>query len=204
MGIFHLVTFSTAFTWVIAHGYILMFIAMLIEGPIITAAAAFAVALGYFSLPIVFMLALLGDIIADIVYYLIGYFSRITIIEKYGKFVGLSQSRMKRIEKLINSHPIKTLIVLKLMPILPTPGLMIVGSTRMKLKKFITISSIIILPKTIFFLVVGYYFGEAYNIIMKRFEKGTLMFFLFAIILGMIYYLFNKFTQFLAKKIEKI
>ncbi len=204
MGIFHLVTFSTAFTWVIAHGYILMFIAMLIEGPIITAAAAFAVALGYFSIPIVFMLALLGDIIADIIYYLIGYFSRITIIEKYGKFAGLSQSRMKRIEKLINSHPIKTLVVLKLMPILPTPGLMIVGSTRMKLKKFITISSIIILPKTIFFLVVGYYFGEAYSMIMKRFEKGTLMLFLFAILLGITYYLFNKFTQFLAKKIEKI
>lgn len=204
MDIFHLATFSTAFAWIIAHGYWLMFLAMLVEGPVVTAAASFASALGYFSILLVFLLAFLGDAVADIIYYLIGYFSRITLIEKFGKYFGLSENRMKKIEKLLNNHPIKTLLVLKLMPVVPTPGLMIVGATHMKLKKFIIISSAIILPKTIFFLIIGYYFGEAYDIIAKRSEEDMLILVLIIFIIGIIYYLFGKITAYLAKKIEKI
>ena len=36
--------------WVIAGGYALVFFGMMIEGPIVTAAAAFAASLGYFNI----------------------------------------------------------------------------------------------------------------------------------------------------------
>mgnify|MGYP001591522550 CR=1 FL=1 len=51
-------SFATVFDWVIKHGYLFIFIAMCVEGPVVTAAAAFAAALGYFSWPVIFILAI--------------------------------------------------------------------------------------------------------------------------------------------------
>jgi len=204
MDIFQLTSFSATFTWVIAHGYFLMFIAMLIEGPIVTAAASFALAFGYFNFGAIFILSILGDIVADVIYYAIGYFSRITVVEKWDRHFKLTTERIKRIEHLVNKHPIKTLIALKLTPILPTPGLMIVGATRMNLRKFVSTCAVIILPKVIFFMAVGYYFGAAYGVVIKRFERGGLMLILMVILGAGIYYGFNKFSAYIAKKVEKI
>ena len=79
MDVFNITSFASAFSWVIAHGYPLMFVAMLIEGPIVTAAATFAVVFGYFNISMIFVLSILGDIVADVIYYIIGYFSRIQV-----------------------------------------------------------------------------------------------------------------------------
>jgi membrane protein DedA with SNARE-associated domain len=204
MGIFDLTSFSAAFEWVIAHGYWLMFIAMLIEGPVVTAAASFAVVFGYFNIFIILILSLLGDIVADVIYYAIGYFSRVSVVERFGHHFGLTYERMDRIEKLLNNHPAKTLIVLKLTPVLPTPGLMIVGTTKMPLKKFITLCSLIIIPKTIFFMLVGYYFGAAYDMIIKRFEQGGYFLIFVVILAAIIYYSFGKISTYIAGRIEKI
>ena len=193
MDVFNITSFASAFSWVIAHGYPLMFVAMLIEGPIVTAAATFAVVFGYFNISMIFVLSILGDIVADVIYYIIGYFSRIQVVERFGHHFGLTYDRMNRIEKLLNNHPTKTLIVLKLTPVLPTPGLMIVGATRMPLRKFVTICAAIIIPKTIFFMIVGYYFGAAYDMIARRYEKGGLIIILVIALIAMIYYIFNYF-----------
>ncbi len=84
MDIFlHSLTFSAATQWVLMHGYWVIFLAMLIEGPVVTAAAAFAVALGYFNLWAIFGLSLAGDLVADIIYYAIGYWGRITVVERF-------------------------------------------------------------------------------------------------------------------------
>jgi membrane protein DedA with SNARE-associated domain len=201
---FDLATFSGAFGWVIAHGYPLMFLAMLVEGPVVTAAASFAAAFGYFSVFIVLILSILGDVMADVIYYAVGYWGRIVVFQKFGRRFGLTEERIRKIEGLLNSHPTKTLIALKLTPILPTPGLMIAGTSRMPLKKFITICSFVILPKTIFFVVLGYYFGSAYSTVLRKFEKGELI---LGIIIGLIlaiYYAFTKLSSYVGRKVEKI
>ncbi len=201
---FDLATFSGAFGWLIAHGYPLMFLAMLVEGPVVTAAASFAAAFGYFNIFIVFILSILGDVTADVIYYAVGYCGRIMVVQKFGRRFGLTEERIRKIEALLNSHPAKALIALKLAPILPTPGLMIAGTSRMPLKKFITICSFVILPKTIFFVVLGYYFGSAYSAILRKFEKGELILGIIVIIILAIYYAFTKLSSYVARKVEKI
>jgi membrane protein DedA with SNARE-associated domain len=197
-------TFSGSFQWVIEHGYILMFFAMLIEGPIVTVAAAFAAALGYFDVFIVFVISFLGDIVADVIYYFIGYFSRLAVIEKFGKFFGLTEKRMRRIEALLNGHSVKTLIALKLTPVLPTPGLMLVGATKMPIKRFVKICSIIIFPRTIFLVIMGYYFGAAYEMLAKQFEKNYYILVAIIAAIAVIYYLFSKLLAYLGRRVEKI
>lgn len=197
-------TFSGSFQWVIEHGYILMFFATLIEGSIVTVAAAFAAALGYFDVFIVFAISFFGDLVADVAYYLIGYFSRLAVIEKFGKFFGLTEKRMHRIEELLNGHSVKTLIALKLTPVLPTPGLMLVGATKMPIKRFVKICSIIIFPRTIFLVIMGYYFGAAYEMLAKQFEKNYWILIAIIVIIAIVYYLFSQLLAYLGKRVEKI
>jgi len=99
-------------------------------------------------------------------------FSRVTVIEKFGHRFGLSRERMKKLERLLHTHPIKTLLFIKLAPVLPTPGLMIVGTMRMPLGSIRHCRPIIILPKVLLFIALGYYFGSAYDAITQYAQTG--------------------------------
>ncbi len=157
--------FSSALSFVTTHGYFFVFLGMFIEGPLITASASFGSALGYLSLPIIFVLSILGDIVADFLYYGIGYVGRTRLIDKLiGKF-GLTRERLENIEKLLHGHSVKTIVALKLSPLIPAPGFMIVGASRLSFRRFSIICLLVTLPKTIFFVIVGYYFGYYYPII---------------------------------------
>jgi len=165
-------SFSGALAWIEGAGYLLMFIAMVVEGPIITSAAAFACALGYFNIVIVFILSVLGDLAGDYIYYGVGYFGRVAFVEKYGHRVGLTEERLKRMERLIREHPKKTLTAIKLAPLLPAPGLMMIGAVRMPVRRYTWLTLLVALPKTLLFVTLGYYFGAAYDRFSAVFQNG--------------------------------
>jgi membrane protein DedA with SNARE-associated domain len=150
-------------SWVIAHGYFLFFVAAFFEGPLVTAAAGVAAALGYYSIWIILLLSVLGDLSADTVYYAIGYLGGRPLINKYGKYVGLTKERMDTIQHLLHRHARKTIFIVKLSPIIPVPGILAIGSARVPVRKFIETSLLITLPKSLLFGMVGYLSGKAYT-----------------------------------------
>lgn len=196
--------FVVAFQWVIAHGYPLMFAAMFIEGPIITAAASFAAAFGFFNIFIVFILSLLGDLVADIFYYYLGYFGRIKIIARWGHLIGLTKSRLLHIEDLLKRHSVKTIIALKLTPMLPTPGFMIVGASRFSIRKFALVILLVTLPKTIVFVVAGYFFGQALSANPTLLQRLDVVVIIAIALIFVIPLTYTAITERLASKIEKI
>ena len=202
--IFHLSSFSGVLQWTLTHGYWLIFVGMLVEGPVVTAASSFAVALGYFNISMIFILALLGDLVADVVYYAIGYWGRITLVERFGGKVGLTKERMERMEKLMKRNAGKTMLALKLTPIIPTPGLMLIGTTRMPLRKFASISLSISLPKTIVFMLVGYYFGRSYDKISRYINNSGYLIVIAVILIFVINHYWGKISARVGKKIEKL
>ncbi len=155
--------FSIVLKWATAHGYLLLFLVTLIEGPSITAAGAFAAKLGYFNIYIIFLISILGNLIPDVVLYAIGYWGRLKLVGKYSKHFKLSEERISKVERLMKEHAGKTLLVVKLLPFLAVPGLMIAGALRMPIKKYIYLSTLIILPSSLAFLLIGYYMGAVYN-----------------------------------------
>jgi membrane protein DedA with SNARE-associated domain len=142
-------TFQAITQWILSQGYSLMFVLMLIEGPVVTAAGAFAAALSYFHLWIVFLLSILANLIPDAVYYAMGYWGRHTFIDKYGSYFGVTKKRMAAAEKLAKKHTVKSLIAIKMIPFLATPGLIVVGASKMDIKKYIWWSLIITLPSSL-------------------------------------------------------
>lgn len=195
---------AAAFQWVIAHGYTLMFLAMVIEGPIITTAAALAAAAGFFNIFAVFFLAISGDLVADSIYYAIGRWGRSALVNRFGHWIGISRVRMKKAEAIARKHDIKALILLKFTPILVVPGLMLMGVVKMSYKKFILYCLAITTIKVIFFVIVGYYFGYLFKKISDYIDNAA-VFLLGLLLFGLIIYIiYARITVNIASKVEKI
>lgn len=142
--------------------YFALFAIMVVEGPIVTSAAAFAVHLGFFSLPIIFILSIAGDLVGDFIYYYIGYFSRSTLIDKHGHKFGLDQDKIARFDAAFHKHKIKSLIIAKLAPAIPGPVLIAAGALRMSLWTLVWVSIVLAVPKYLLFMGLGYWFGDLY------------------------------------------
>jgi len=191
--------FATILPWVLANGYLMIFAAIIIGGPIFISAAAFAAALGFLDVYIIFSLAFFGEMAVDMALYFIGYISRAGVVEKFGHYFGLTAERILRLEKLVHRHSWKTLLVIKYSPVIPVPGFVITGAAKLKFKKFFYILFTLSLPKAVFFTVIGYFFGQAYNRLVRYFYYGQYLIIAVIILFIIISYLFSR----LSKKISK-
>ena len=196
--------FNVVSQWVMANGYFFIFLAMCLEGSIVTAAASFACALGLFEPWVIFILAFFGDVIPDAIYYGMGYLGRATLVNKFGHLFGLTDERIEKIEKLAVEHAGKTLIAIKLTPMAPLPGLMAIGAVRMPFLKYILVIIGYTIPKVLFFMAVGYYFGQMYSTIVKYIEDGGVIIISIAVIIFIIYFIYNRLSGRIANRVEKI
>lgn len=196
-------TFSAITQWVLSQGYTLMFLLMLVEGPVVTAAGAFVAALGYFNLWGVFTLSILANLIPDAAYYAMGYWGRHTLIDKYGRYLGLTKERVAAAEKFSKDHSVKSLFAIKMIPFLATPGLIAIGASKMDIKKYIFWSTIITIPSSIIYLLVGYYFGAAYGTIDHYLHLGYYLIGAAVIVLIAVLYFQRKFAEKFTKDLEE-
>lgn len=158
--------------WVISHGYLIFWFFATIEGPIITIAASVAAALGYFNIFIILLLAFLGDIGGDFFYYGIGYIGHNLIHSRFFKFLGLSDRRIEKVQKLLHNHMTRAVILIKVSPIVGPLGIVVIGATRIKFKKFIKAALYVAIPKSLFFALLGYYSGQTYLELNKIIARG--------------------------------
>ena len=188
-------SFSIILPWILTSGYLMIFVAIIIGGPIFISAAAFAAALGYLNVYFIFSLALFGELAVDVIFYLIGYISRAGVVEKFGHYFGLTDSRILKLEKLLLNHTWKALFVIKYSPIIPVPGFVITGAAKLKFKKFFYILLALSLPKAVFFTILGYFFGRAYDSLAKYFNYGQYFIVVVIILFIVIHYLFRRFSN---------
>lgn len=195
--------FSGILEYLTLHGYAIMFIAMLIDGPSVTAVAAFASSLGYFSLSAVFALSLLGELVADALYYSLGYFGRLKVVDRFIHRAGFSDERIKKFEHLLREHSVKTMIALKLAPFVSAPCLVLVGVAKLPIKKFIAAALLVTVPRSLLFLALGYYFGQSYALVMP-YINGFGLAIIALLLLGIFYYSYKAISKKVAERIEQV
>ncbi len=149
--------------FLLAHGYIVMFFLMWLEGPIVTLAAAFLASLGFFSWPMVFLVSLLGDITGDIVLYGVGRTWGSAFVNRFGKYLGIRQKLIKKMQGYFHIHGGKTIFMVK-----STTGLCFVtfvaaGMARMPLKKFLWYSLLGGIVWSGILVAMGTFFGALYE-----------------------------------------
>lgn len=194
-------TFETAFSWVVAHGYFFIFLVMCAEGPVTTAAAGFASALGYFDPVIIYILSVFGDLVPDTIYYYVGYFGRATYVKRLGEKFGFGDVRIAKTEKLFQNHYGKAMIITKLAPLISAYGSILVGYLKLSYRRFITYCTEITMTKSAIFLLVGYFFGQSYRI--NEYLHNIAIFLpVAAVVLVLLYVGYNKLSALIAKKME--
>ncbi|MBI4779013.1 hypothetical protein HY797_00995, partial [Candidatus Falkowbacteria bacterium] len=127
--------------------------------------------------------------------YLIGYISRAGVVEKFGHYFGLTNLRILKLEKFLLEHTWKALFVIKYSPIIPMPGFVITGAAKLKFKKFFYILLALSLPKAVFFTVIGYFFGKAYDKLASYFYYGQYFIVIVIVLFAAINYLFAKISK---------
>jgi membrane protein DedA with SNARE-associated domain len=96
------------------YKYLLIFILAIVEGPIIMVVSGFLVKVGYFEFLPAYVSLLLGDWVGDFFWYGLGYFSGKKIFMKHGKYLGLTEERIDRVEELFRRHQNKVMFISKI------------------------------------------------------------------------------------------
>lgn len=172
--------------------YLVLLLATIVEGPIATVFAGFLSASGTMNIYLTFFIAVVGDLIGDILYYSLGRWGRDGLREKYGKYFGINREKIKALEGYYSSHSGKTILLSKIAHGVGTVFLFAAGASRMPLGRFILFNFIGTIPKSLALLSAGYFFGQFYNRIGEIFDYiavGTLT---LALIILIIYLLVAK------------
>jgi membrane protein DedA with SNARE-associated domain len=196
--------FSDLSTFIIGHGYLILFILMLIEGPIVTLIAAFAASFGFFDIWIIVVLSLLGNIIPDVLYFSIGRVMRKKSIESFILRFGLKKSSILKLEKNLKNHTKKAVVFIKLTPFVPIPGIMLAGFLKLPYRKFFSTSILIDIGAITLYSIVGYYAGITANSIANYFKWGPYALLVIAISILLAFYAVKRIYFFASEKIRGI
>lgn len=163
-------TFALTLAFAQTHGYFLIFLIMVAEGPAITTAAAFAASLGVLNVYVVLFLSLLGDLTGDALFYGIGRLVSRPVIDRYGKYVGINEKHITGLQEKLHKHFLKTFVFIKYSPIICQPGLVMMGAMKIPLKRFFGWSFVITFPRNIFFTLLGYLGGVIIFRVLRYFN----------------------------------
>jgi membrane protein DedA with SNARE-associated domain len=145
-----------------AHGSLILLPLAVVEGPIVTVIGAFLASQGYLSLLAVYLVVVAADIIGDVLFYAIGRYGKEILLDRWGHYVGVTPERLERLEDHFDQHGGKTLLIAKATHSLGFAVLLAAGASRMLFGPFIWYNLVGTLPKSLFFLLVGYLLGYAY------------------------------------------
>lgn len=179
----------------IRFGYPLIFLITIFEGPIVTVISSFLASLGYFNVITVYAVVISADMTADILWYLLGYFGRRHFIERYGHYIGITTERITKLERHFLSHAGKTIFLAKITHAIGLPFIIAVGMAQVRFKTFFSYSFWATLPKSLIFVLLGYYAGRSYqkiNIVLKDF---TIVVIMLVITFGILYYFHQKYME---------
>jgi len=144
---------------ILIWGYPLMFLMMIIEGPVATLIAAFFSSLGYFNFAVVFVLSVLGDIVGDIVIYFLGYWKGEKFFLGASKFLGVKKKSAEKLKKKFKKNGSSLIFLAKATVGMSYTVFTLAGAFRFNFRKFLKFSLLGGIVWSSFLVATGYFFG---------------------------------------------
>ena len=173
---------DTVFTLLTQYGYFILLPIAILEGPIVTVLAGYFVFLGYFNFWLVYLIAILGDLIGDVLLFSLGRWGLNAMSDRFKRFIGITPERLGRFQNLFARRSGETLLIGKLSH---SAGFMVLigaGVAKMKFSRFIWYNLLGTLPKTMLFLMLGFYFGTAIHNISGQLDRIFAVLFIILIV----------------------
>ena len=155
-------TFAQIIAWLTQYKYIVLLPVSIVEGPIVTILGGFLSSQGYLNIFAVYALVILGDLIGDSMYYAAGRFGGKPFINRWGRYIGIKPHNIEKLERHFEKHSGKTMIIGKLSHAIGSVFLAAAGLVKMPFGRFLWFNFIATVPKSLVWLLVGFYFGQAY------------------------------------------
>lgn len=132
---------------------------MIIEGPVATIIAATFAALGAFNVWIVLFFSMLGDVIGDVLLFGAGYKWGMGFVRNFGKYIGITENLVVKMEKYFASHGGKTIFAVKSTTGLCWATFVAAGIVKMNFAKFVRYSILGGIVWSGFLVAMGYFYG---------------------------------------------
>lgn len=192
-----------------AYGYLGMFLGMILEAVIIIIPSELILATGgilagknVFTLPLVFLIGLLGSVFCAIIIYIIGYYGGYPFVQKYGKYFFMKEEDIEKSSSWLNKYGLTSAAIGRNIPIVRTLISLPIGILRLSFVKFLIYTIIGSIPWTFAFVYFGYSLGNNWVKITNLTSRiETLIYILFGFLL--IKYLYTKIKIIIIKKFNK-
>lgn len=174
----------------IKYKYFLLYPGAVFEGPVITVIAGFLASLGYFNIFAAYAVIVIGDLTGDALHYAVGFWGREKFVKRWGRYIGIDEKRVIKLENGFRKHGGKVLFVGKISHGVGGAFLVAAGLAKMPFWEFIWSNAIATFLKSLILLLIGFYFGEFIEKINSFLELIGLIFVGIAIIVGLIYFFY--------------
>lgn len=181
--------------------YLIVLLATTIEGPIATIVAGFLAAQGLVNVFIIVIIAIIGDVLGDIIHYSLGRWGMRSIVNRWGKYIGVTQQKIAQLEKYFVNHSGKTLLLGKLAHGIGGLFLIAAGASRMPISKFIFFNTLGSTPKTTILVIIGYYFGSAITKINNFFDLLAIIIIVIFLGIFLFYFFSGRFNKRIKNKL---
>jgi len=146
---------------ILHYKYLILFPAVMIEGPVSIMLAGLAVSLGFMSLLPVFILVISGDMVGDFIRYGLGRWGGQALIIRWGKYFGFDERHIVGVENAFKKRTGLLLIVAKFAYGTGTIFLAAAGMVKVPILKLLGYDFVGSVLKSSVLIFVGYYFGQA-------------------------------------------
>ena len=145
-----------------ASKYFILFAGSFIEGSVVMMGGGILWHLGEVSFWPMFGALLLGDILADLMWYFLGYFGARRFIMRWGHIVNATPAIIEKVERRFHTYHTRILIISKLTMGfgLAAATLMTAGMLRVPLMRYVIIQLLGGIVWVFFLVMIGSYFGN--------------------------------------------
>jgi membrane protein DedA with SNARE-associated domain len=148
--------------------YLLLAVLVAVEGPSVTIFGALLASTGALRPGLVFAAAAMGNLSADIGWYLLGYLGRFEVLLRHIGWLRKHQGRINHLEHEMTRHAVKILLVAKLTLSMSIPALIAAGMARVTWRRWLPV---LLIGESIWtgsLVLIGFYLGHY----VKQLEQG--------------------------------
>ena len=175
-------------------GYIGIFCMMFLESSffpfpseVVMIPAGYLASKNEMNLSLAFLCGLGGSIAGALFNYYLCYFFGRSLIQKYGKFVGITDEKFDKFEAFFNKHSEISTFNCRLIPGIRQYISLPAGLAKMNIAKFTLFTGLGAGIWVAILLALGYFIGENENLIKEKLHLITILLIIFIAIISMLY-----------------
>lgn len=159
----------------IQYKYIVLVPLTIIEGPLIMLLSGFLVRLGIMDFWPAYFTLMASDLLGDIFWYSVGYYTGHPFIKRFGKFVSITEKHIEKITELFHRYHNRILIISKVTMGFGFALVTLVGAgiAKIPFQKYLTLNAVGQIFWTGLLLTAGFFLGHFYETVGAVFGRLT-------------------------------